>query len=461
MKKFLLKKQTVIVLCLSILFGVINEGAIKAQNTVEIDGIVYALASKYAMVFPKDLEYNEELQTDISSYSGDINIPSTVSYNDKDYTVNTIYFEAFKGSDITSITLPNTIEEILKDAFVGCTHLRSITLPASVESLDDNETNVFAYCTSLQEINVDPANTKYASQDGVLYNKAMTILRAFPGGVETFSNFPETVQRIGSESFAGGNIKSLVISNSITSIISDAFYDCKNLESVTLSANLKTIPSGCFEGCTKLKYVEIPEGVTQINSWAFAETAVEYIKIPEGVEILQDEAFWDCMALKTIDFPSTIQFDMVNSIRFFNSPVLSTVISRKITPPVIEDTGHFYYSDANWMWTSSNLDKTLYVPSEGMDNYKNQYEYGYDNDENRIGWGPWGINRGGFSNYLPLEDYEAPSTGISSLNERINNSVIEVYNLQGLLVMRTNDKTTIDNLPKGIYIIDGKKCVIK
>ena len=79
-------------------------------QTVEIDGIAYNLTSDLTVSVTKKSP----------RYSGDITIPSTVTYNGINYRVTLIGFKAFYDcSGLTSITIPNSVTSIGYDAFSG------------------------------------------------------------------------------------------------------------------------------------------------------------------------------------------------------------------------------------------------------------------------------------------------------------------------------------------------------
>ena len=66
-----------------------------------------------------------------------------------------------------------------------------------------------------------------------------------------------------------------------------------------------------------------------------------------------------------------------------------------------------------------------------------------------------------------LMDNCAITVGVESGIEDVfsNNNIFDgryrVYNLQGILVLDTSDETRINSLPAGLYIINGRKILIK
>ena len=90
--------------------------------------------------------------------TGNITIPSTVTYNDVAYTVAAIGDDAFYGcSGFTgSLTIPNSVTEIGWYAFYNCSGLTgSLTIPNSVTEIGEY---AFAYCTNLQFLQVEAFN---------------------------------------------------------------------------------------------------------------------------------------------------------------------------------------------------------------------------------------------------------------------------------------------------------------
>ena len=97
---------------------------------VEVDGIYYNLNKT-----EKTAEVTRE-QSGYASYSGNIEIPSTIKYGDVAYSVTTIASVAFYiCRELTSVTIPNSVTSIGSYAFDYCICLTSVTIPNSVTSI--------------------------------------------------------------------------------------------------------------------------------------------------------------------------------------------------------------------------------------------------------------------------------------------------------------------------------------
>ena len=114
---------------------------VASADEVEIDGIYYSL--------------NEEIKVaDVignpNYYSGEVVIPSSVTYNDVEYSVTSIGSWAFNEcTSLTSITIPNSVTSIDQEAFSHCSSLTSITIGSGVTYIDDY---AFGYCPELTDV---------------------------------------------------------------------------------------------------------------------------------------------------------------------------------------------------------------------------------------------------------------------------------------------------------------------
>src|SRR5205823_3354195 len=149
-----------------------------------------------------------------------------------------------------AVTIPNSINglsvvSIGFEAFSFKRIVTSVTIPGTVTNIGSG---AFEACSSLTAITVDAANSVYCSGAGVLCDKNQTGLIAYPGG-------------------RGG---SYTIPASVTSIGTNAFYECYSLTSVTIPDSVTSIGNNAFGDCTGLASVTIGNGVASIGDWAFS-----------------------------------------------------------------------------------------------------------------------------------------------------------------------------------------------
>ena len=100
---------------------------------------------------------------------------------------------------------------------------------------------------------------------------------------------PDVFSRIKNDGFQF----SVTIPEGVTQIEEFAFRDCRGLLSVTIPETVTEIGFGAFKNCSGLTSVTIPEGVTQIGIAAFTGcSGLASVTIPEGVTLIEQEAFY-------------------------------------------------------------------------------------------------------------------------------------------------------------------------
>ena len=148
-------------------------------------------------------------------------------------------------SALSSVTIPNSVTIIGDASFWGCSSLISVTIPDSVTIIGQG---AFLNCTSLNAINVASGNSNYSSINGVLFNKAKTVLIQHPAGKsETYYHIPTGTISIGYGAFNRcSTLSSVIIPDSVTSIGDYAFSRCSSLTSVTIPDSVTSIGNLAF-----------------------------------------------------------------------------------------------------------------------------------------------------------------------------------------------------------------------
>ena len=156
---------------------------------------------------------------------------------------------AFYSCGLKSVTIPNSVTSIGESAFSE-SNLESVTIPGSVTSIETDAFSCYFYSSHLTVINVDKSNTVYASENGILYNKAKTILLQYPQAkTDTSYTIPNSVTSIANDAFRGRKLTSVIILNSVTSIKDGTFAGCNKLTSVTIPNSATFIGESAFEDC--------------------------------------------------------------------------------------------------------------------------------------------------------------------------------------------------------------------
>lgn len=166
-------------------------------------------------------------------------------------------------NNLKNIKLPMDVVRIEKDAFLNCSSLRSIVIPATVSSIVPS-----AGCRSLEEISVSGANTSYTSSDGVLLSGDAKSILWFPMGKRGNYALPATVTAVGPYAFRECSIEKFVFPAGLTKIGECAFYNSK-VKEVALPSTLKLLPTGVFQKCADLRTVRLGNDVELLSDYVF------------------------------------------------------------------------------------------------------------------------------------------------------------------------------------------------
>ena len=376
----------------------------------------------YSITSDSTVEVSYEYWSD--NYYGltDAKIPESVIFDDKNYSVTSIGWNAFGGcSSLVSVFIPNSVTTIEVGAFRNCNSLTSVIIPNTISSIGQE---AFYGCNNLNYNSYD--NAFYLGNEEnpyvVLYmvkrnnitscdiNSRCHIIYA-----ESFYEctnlteiyIPDSVVSIGSGAFAGcNNFTSIEIKSNADfdvaqlSFIKDGIaYTVLNKENVEVSpfiyADTVVIPEtvimndtfsvvkigvGAFsyyEYCN-LRSVYIPNSINSIDDWAFLNCSqLGTIIIPNSVENIGDQAFRGCNSLTSIYIPNSVK--SIGEYAFGECKALTEVVIGKS----IDSIGNLFNGCKNIsLVIIYNIippiiiddpfpyNDTIYVPAEAVEKYR-------------------------------------------------------------------------------------------
>ncbi len=303
---------------------------------------------------PNDMEFsfsgNSATLTKYNGKNVHVEIPSTVTHNGISYSVEKIKDGAFAGcTDIISITIPKSVNQILGKAFTGCSNLEafhvvaenttycavegvlfkklqkkpatlvaypankastSYTIPESVTSIFDD---AFQSCPNLEEIIFTPTSASdYSAKDGVLFKTETT-----NGASEKrLIKYPEAKKD-----------PSYTIPADVDRVNKDAFFNCTNLTSITIPTGMNgVIEPDAFSGSTKLTEFKVADGNKTYSAeegvlfnagkttlFLYPKGKSDSYEIPDTVQSIRTQAFQNCSGLTHVTIPASVKSDGTSS----------------------------------------------------------------------------------------------------------------------------------------------------
>ena len=215
-----------------------------------------------------------------------VTIPDSVKY---------IFGRAFSGcTSLETVTIPNSVTDIYSGAFYNCTSLKSVTIPASVTNIEDHAFGYYYDSDSSEIKKVDGFKINYvkntyghyyATENGFT-DEACLLTNELNDGTLEISKYVGK-----SATSATYAIPGEINGKKVTKIGDSAFMFCTSLTSVTIPDGVTSIDVAAFLGCTSLTSVTIPDSVTSIKSKAFFNcTSLKSVTIPASVTNIGDYA---------------------------------------------------------------------------------------------------------------------------------------------------------------------------
>ena len=222
------------------------------------------------------------------------------------------------------------------------------------------------------------------------------------------------------------SVKQVIIGDGVTTIGDWAFSYCRALTSITIPNSVTTIGDNAFESCSSLTSITIPNSVTTIGDYAFSYCrALTSVIISNSVTTIGERTFANCYSLTSVTIPSSVT--RIEDGAFSDCGNVKQITSEAVTPP--------YCSRYAFDGVNRNECK-LFVPKNSIDAYKRAY----------VWWHFFLI--------------EGTTTGIkNNIYNKIDN--VDVYTIDGVKRLSKANVNEINALPKGVYIVNGKKIIIK
>lgn len=180
--------------------------------------------------------------------------------------LETIGEYAFSYCALSSVSIPESVTTIGDFAFENC-EFSNITIPKSVKELG---VGVFGGCVNLSEISISSDNKYFRVIEGNLYSRDGKILVQYaPGKLNETAYISGTVTKIGGGAFSGCQAKSIEIPYTVTTIGDLAFANCNNLTHIEIPDSVTSIGHKMFYNCSALTSLEIPKGISAIDRYIF------------------------------------------------------------------------------------------------------------------------------------------------------------------------------------------------
>ena len=226
----------------------ISVGDYKYAYTVNADGSTATITEFRGPVDPKNTgPYDIDIPEKLGNYTVTVLGEDSFSTDDFDSPLYDIHH-----TKIHSVTIPQSVTSIGKDAFAQCRALQSLTIDDAATSIGDW---AFDECYKLTTLSLGKKITTigdYAFYDCRILNNV---------------TIPQSVTSIGNQAFGCCyGMDSFTIKDAAISIGEYAFFDCQSLTTLSLGENITTIGDDAFRSCYKLETITLPAGLASFGN---------------------------------------------------------------------------------------------------------------------------------------------------------------------------------------------------
>lgn len=236
--------------------------------------------------------------------SGILTISGTGNMDDFDFN------DSVWGTNLKRVVIEWGVSSIGSYAFNDCNQLTSITIPSTVNHIGNK---AFNGCAGLQTIG--PIGTGSNIKLG-----QMNKIDDFYGCTSLIKVIlPDSVKTLGSEAFCScTNLTNIYIPESVTSIGDYSFYNCLKLSEITIPNSVTNIGYKAFSYCESLTNIIIPDNVVNIGEKAFEGCSkLKSITIPKSLTSISDDLFIKCNDLRDVYYLDSVEvWEKKNAFEF-------------------------------------------------------------------------------------------------------------------------------------------------
>jgi len=400
--------------------------------------------------------------------------------------------ETFRNcDDLTSVTLTNNVTSIGNRAFYDCDALFTMSIPASISSIGSG---AFMYCDELSSFRLEDGLETLEIGNNALYGTPIKDL--YIGRDYKYS---------GSESISTG-ISSLTYGNTVTSIPAGAFNRASGLKTVNFGSSIETIGAEAFKDCALTELV-LPPHVKTIGNNAFAGNAIRNIAIGSEITEIGEKAFDGANSLAGVSITAlTPPMANNNTFSYYDCPLYVTPSANDVVKDAYYNFTRCWYrfsgydlipADKVTIETSAgSMANIVLKPGETM-----KFSATMTPANASLPYIFWRSTNPAFAtvdqegnvtlvdNGISAQADDAEAHSCQIIAETLYADVVakitvseeptgiddvmtdgqdvnitrpnDIYNLQGICLKRNASQADIDALAPGLYIIAGKKVLVK
>ncbi|MBR2101977.1 MAG: leucine-rich repeat domain-containing protein [Prevotella sp.] len=233
----------------------------------------------------------------------------------------------------------------------------------------------------------------------------------------------------------------------LSEIGDNAFKDCENLEYVSFPDNdyLWRVGDYAFYYCPGMIVYNMPPTVTEIGDYAFTGSLMENISLGKNVKHVGDYAFSGCMGAF---FSEESQLETIGKGAFYGATDVNLI------PASVKSIGDYAFCGYEDQWLS--IDVLSHTPAQvGVNVFGDLME----GSVIRVPMGTASIYKSAWAEYKDyiVGEFDSDATAIKTVKS-VEAGKQGVFTLDG---RRLRKEASTDGLPRGLYIVNGKKVTVK